>query len=137
MQKPSRICFMNRTLLRSLRLGAATVVASGVVTIAHAQVQSAGTLFVNVDVTQAALGSITAVTNNGTLGGFFQARGAANTVPRIAFAGASGVRGIQFDGDDYMQLVGTIGGPVTPPPAGLVGTDPTRTIEVWTYNPSI
>ena len=104
---------------------------------AHGQIQTAGTLFVHVDATASAPGNISAITNLGSMGGFFEARGGAVTVPRIAIAGAGGTRGLQFDGGDYMQQVATIGGPVVPAPAGLVGLDPTRSIEVWAFNPVI
>src|SRR6185503_5563593 len=91
-----------------------------------------GELLVNVDATAAAPGSINAIRNTGTLGGFFEARGGGGTVPTIAVEG--GTKGLQFDGNDYMQLVGTLGGLPAVPPAGLVGANPTRTIEVWVFN---
>lgn len=102
-----------------------------------AQIQTAGTLFVNVDATALPLGTISTVTNSGATGGLFEARGGGATVPRIAIAGTSGARGIQFDGGDYMQHVVSPGGALVPAPAGLVGLDPTRTIEVWVLNPAI
>jgi len=77
---------------------------------ATAQIQIAGALFVNVDATVSPLGNITNITNSGTLGGFFEARGGGTTIPRIAIAGSSGARGIQFDGGDYMQHVVAPGG---------------------------
>src|SRR5688572_10477973 len=72
----------------------------------HGQVQTAGTLFVNVDATTLSPGNVNAIVNSGTLGGFFEARGGGGTVPTIAFEG--GTRGIRFDGNDYMQLVGVL-----------------------------
>src|SRR6185503_14080189 len=104
---------------------------------AHAQIQTAGTLFVNVDATARPLGSINLITNTGSLGGLFEARGGGVNAPRIAMAGSSGARGIQFDGDDYMQHVTAAGGALILPPSGLVGIDPTRSIEVWAFNPAI
>jgi hypothetical protein len=101
------------------------------------QIQSAGTLFVDIDATRATIGSVTSITNAGTLGGVFEARGGGTSVPRIAIVGSSGTRGIQFDGGDYMQHVSAPGGALVPAPAGLVGLDPTRSIEVWALNPSI
>src|SRR4029078_9825985 len=83
------------------------------------------------------LGSISLITNSGSLGGFFEARGGGANAPRIAMAGSSGARVIQFDGDDYMQHVVAAGGALILPPSGLVGIDPTRSIEVWTFNPAI
>src|SRR5262245_11696006 len=104
---------------------------------APAQVQTAGTLFVNVDATTSPLGSLTVITNSGTMGGLFEARGGGSFIPRVAIAGSAGVRGIQFDGGDYMQHVATVGGALVPAPAGLVGPDPTRSIEAWVFNPAI
>src|SRR5688572_25529267 len=104
---------------------------------AHAQIQTAGTLYVNVDATTAAVGTINVITNRGSLGGVFEARGAATTVPRINLAGSSGTRGIQFDGGDYMQHATAPGGALVPAPAGVVGLNPTRSIEVWVLNPAI
>jgi hypothetical protein len=103
----------------------------------HAQIQTAGTLFVNIDATVEPLGNISWVTNSGTLGGVFEARGGATAVPRVGIAGSSGTRGIQFDGGDYMQHVAGPGGALLLAPAGLVGLNPTRSIEVWALNPTI
>jgi hypothetical protein len=102
----------------------------------QAQVQTAGTLFVDVDATSVSLSTINVITNRGSLGGVFEARGASTTVPRIAIAGSSGTRGIQFDGGDYMQHAAAPGGALAPAPAGLAGLDPTRSIEVWVLNPA-
>ena len=118
-------------------------VASGLGGMAHAQLQTAGDLFVDIDATGLAEGTLISLTNNGTLGGYFEAtagRTNAGAIPVVATEGIA--RGIRFDGaaapnGDFMQLVGTLGGPVTPPPAGLVGLNPTRSIEVWAYNPDI
>src|SRR5262245_42814338 len=117
-------------------------VASGLGGVAQAQLQTAGDLFVNIDATALAEGTLSSITNNGTLGGYFEATAGgtnAATIPVVATEGIA--RGIRFDGaatsGDFMQLVGTLGGPVTPPPAGLVGLNPTRSIEVWAYNPDI
>jgi len=118
-------------------------VVSGMGFNAQAQLQTAGDLFVDIDATVAPAGSLSSITNNGTLGGFFEATAGvtnAGTIPIVATEGIA--RGIRFDGagggnGDFMQLVGALGGALTPPPAGLVGLDPTRTIEVWAYNPTI
>src|SRR5262245_2590932 len=96
--------------------------------LAHAQIQTAGTLFVSLDATTASLGNITNITNTGTLGGVFEARGGAAATPLIAIAGGSGTRGIKFDGGDYMQHVTGPAGALVQPPAGLVGLNPTRSI---------
>jgi hypothetical protein len=125
-----------------LRLLIGPLLTSGVtvfvgVVAAQGQIQTAGTLFVNVDATTASVGTINVITNRGTLGGVFEARGAAATVPRVALAGSSGTRGVQFDGGDYMQHSVASGGVLVPAPAGVVGLNPTRSIEVWVLNPVI
>lgn len=96
---------------------------------------TAGELFVDMDAATAAEGTLQSITNRGTLGGFFEARGGGATVPKIAFAG--GTKGIQFDGGDYMQLVDSAGGALITAPAGLAGLDPTRSVEVWALNTSV
>src|SRR5688500_10562323 len=103
----------------------------------HAQVQTAGTLFIDVDATSVSVGAINVITNRGSLAGVFEARGGAATVPRVALAGSSGTRGVQFDGADYMQHAVAPGGVLVPAPAGVVGLNPTRSIEVWVLNPVI
>ena len=125
---------------RKSRLGSLLVMFSivaglGLADQAYAQVQTAGELFVSIDATVLSDGTLTSIPNSGSLGGFFEARGGGVTVPFIGLAG--GTRAIRFDGSDFMQLVSAMGGPLIPPPAGLVGLDPTRTIEVWVWNPTI
>ena len=107
--------------------------AAGLITTAHAQIQTAPPLFVDVDATAVPYGAVTAVTNLGTLGGVFQ--GFSN--PLIADSPGGAARGIQFDGAAYMILVNSVGGARIAPPAGLVGASPTRSIEVWAFNPAI
>ncbi len=102
---------------------------------ASGQIQSAGTLFVDVDATKLSEGPLKSVKNNGTLGGVFAATGDATTVPVVATEG--GTKGIRFDGTDFLQLVSAVGGPVVDVPEGLVGIDPTRSIEVWALNPQV
>lgn len=115
----------------------AALAALGLISIstAQAQLQTAGDLFVSIDATSLPDGLLTSIPNNGTLGGFFEARGGGDTVPNVG--PVSGVRCIQFDGTDFMQLVADLGGPVQAPPDGLVGPDPTCSIEVWAYNPAV
>jgi hypothetical protein len=117
----------------ALPLVTAALAAAGFVCPAAAQVQTAGTLFVDIDATSAPYGPITAVTNLGTLGGVFQ--GFSN--PIIADSAGGAARGIEFNGTSHMILVSSVGGARIAPPAGLVGLNPTRTIEVWAFNPSI
>jgi hypothetical protein len=102
---------------------------------AKAQVQSAGDLFVNMDATSGTEGPLNSIQNKGTLGGVFAALGGGDTVPKIATVG--GTKAIVFDGNDYLQLADGVGGSLISPPAGLVGEDPTRSIEVWALNPDV
>jgi len=110
------------------------VTGMGIAQPAAAQIQTAGEVFVDVDATGLPSGNLTSIPNNGTLGGYFEANGVANDVPHVGPAGLT--QAIKFDGSDFMQLVGDLGEAPIPPPAGLVGLDPTRTIEVWALNPS-
>jgi hypothetical protein len=87
-----------------------------------AQVQVAGELFVSLDAADPSAGT-EEWANQGTLGDFV--RLGAPTVDDIN--GAAAVSFIQ--GDGYQSPV--------PAPAGLVGLNPTRTIEAWVYNPVI
>jgi hypothetical protein len=88
---------------------------------------------VDVDVTSASYGVAVSIPNSGTLGGIFQ--GFNN--PAIADSPGGASRGVQFNGVSYMQLVTALGGARIGPPAGLVGASPTRSIEVWAYNPAV
>jgi hypothetical protein len=87
-------------------------------------IEIAGELFVSLDASHASAGSAS-WTNAGTLGSFAEIGD--------PFLGSVGglVPAVVFDGvDDAYQS------PVNAP-AGLVGVDPTRTIEAWVFNPSI
>ncbi|MDQ6630904.1 MAG: hypothetical protein M3Y82_04000, partial [Verrucomicrobiota bacterium] len=112
-----------------------------VVTSAQAQIQTAGDLFVNVDATPLPTGTLNDLTNSGTLGGFFEAKGTNNLNTNAVVASVAGVNGIQFFGNSgfVMQLFNASGGTGTliPPPAGVVGSNATASIEVWAYNPSV
>jgi hypothetical protein len=113
----------------------AALAAAGLISSAHAQIEIAGELFVDIDALAESDGLLQDIPNNGSLGGYFEARGGGLTVPIVAVAGAT--KGIEFDGTQYMQLVDGIGGALIPPPAGLVGPDATCSVEVWAFNPSI
>lgn len=115
----------------------AALAAVGLVSTAHAQVQVAGTLLVDVNAATAPLGSISDITNNGTMGGFFEARGGGTTVPVVMQAYGNGTQGIFFDGGDYMQHVSSIGGALVPADPTLTGVNPTLSIEVWALNPGL
>lgn len=113
----------------------AALISLGFISAASAGIQSAGDLLVNIDATGLMEGPLATIDNAGTLGGVFEARGGDGTIPNVAVEG--GTKGIRFDGTDFMQLVDAAGGNLIPPPEGLVGIDPTRSIEVWVLNPSV
>ncbi len=121
----------SRILTRALTAGA--LAAASFAASTHAQIQTAGTLFVDVDATSAPYGAIASIPNQGTLGGVFQGFSG----PAIADSPGGATRGIEFNGTSYMILVNAVGGSRIAPPAGLVGLNPTRSIEVWAYNPAI
>src|SRR5262245_3039824 len=113
----------------------AALMSAGLLTeTARAQIQTAGTVFVNVDATQLAEGTLTNIANAGTLAGSFKATGDETTFPVVATEG--GTKGIRFDGTDFLQLVDASSVLVLPP-AGLVGEDATCSIEVWALNPQV
>ena len=99
--------------------------------------QTAGPVFVDIDATSLSEGALTAVTNKGTLGGFFEARGGGDTVPRVAPVEGGGTLGIRFDGTDYLQHVASPGGAIVLADPGLVGVNATCTIEAWVLNGAI
>lgn len=113
----------------------AALISLGFISAASAGIQSAGDLLVNIDATGLTEGPLSTIDNSGTLGGLFEARGGDATIPNVAVEG--GTKGIRFDGGDFMQLVDAAGGNLILPPEGLVGIDPTRSIEVWVLNPSV
>ncbi|HWY75717.1 MAG TPA: immunoglobulin domain-containing protein [Verrucomicrobiae bacterium] len=100
---------------------------------AQAQLQTAGTVFVNVDATGMSAGALTDVTNSGTLGGYFESFGTGGLITNV-----SGVVGIQLNGANYLKLLSaTNNGPPIAPPAGIVGSNATCSIEVWVLNPTV
>jgi hypothetical protein len=112
-------------------------VVAGSTAVSHAQLHVGGSLLVDVDATTGTPGALTSITNNGTLGGLFEARGGGATVPVLANVHGNGTIGIQMDGGDYMQLVDMVGGTLITAPAGISGVNPTYTIEAWVLNPVI
>ncbi len=100
----------------------------------HAAIETAGTLFVDIDATQLAEGTLSDLSNTGATGGSFQLVDAGAVAPVIAFAG--GTKGIQFDGKSYLKLADGSAVPI-PTPDGLTGVDASASIEVWAINPSI
>lgn len=103
---------------------------------AQAQLQKAGDLLVNVDSTGLGLGPVLNLPNAGTLGGFFVATGTEADRPTVGLVG--GTKAMVFDGTDFLRLADTSDGTsLINAPAGLVGPNPTRSIEVWTLNPQV
>ncbi len=87
------------------------------------QLAIAGELFVDLDATDGTAGG-DEWTNNGTLGNFLKI----GDPIKEEVAGADAVTFNSLAvGDAYQCL--------DPAPDGLIGLDPTRTIEVWVYNP--
>lgn len=115
----------------------AALAAAGLISTAQAQVQVGGELLVDVNATTQPIGPLTAITNAGTMGGFFQALGGGPATPVIGQPNTNSARGIVFDGSDYLQQVVSVGGALTNAPDTLVGANPTCSIEVWVINPSI
>ncbi len=85
---------------------------------------TAGELFVDLDAADMSAGSDSWL-NNGTLGGAFTRIG--EPMAEVV----DGVAGVSFDGEDdaYASEFNA--------PAGLVGLDPTRSVEAWVFNPAI
>jgi hypothetical protein len=110
---------------------------AGATAVSHAQLQVAGSLLIDVDATNAPLGALTAITNNGTLGGFFEPRGDGTMIPAVTTINGNGTRGITFDGNDFLQHVASVGGALVPADPTLTGVNPTCTIEVWVLNPGV
>lgn len=109
--------------------------AAGLLPSVHAQLQTAGDLLVSVDATTAPIGPLNSIPNTGTLGGVFQATGAAGDKPVVGPTYGNGTRAMQFDGTDFLQHVASVGGAKVNAPAGLVGANPTSSIEAWVMNP--
>src|SRR5436190_4235289 len=103
----------------------------------HAQIQTAGTVYVNIDATALSTGSVVDVTNTGTLGGVFEAKNSAGTTTSANIVTTNGIAAIQFGGTQVMQLLSGNGGSLIIPPAGLIGTNATASIEVWALNPGV
>lgn len=127
---------MRPTGRRRLQIPAITagLLAAGIISNVHAQIQTAGTLFVNVDATGSADGPVTSLPNTGTLGGSFVPSGGAGATPTVGTVG--GTKAMQFDGGDFLQLQDATGAAILAP-AELTGLNPTRSIEVWALNPAL
>ncbi|MFM1768283.1 MAG: hypothetical protein RJA22_812 [Verrucomicrobiota bacterium] len=115
----------------------AALAAAGLIGSAQAQLQTAGSLLVNVDATSAPLGSLSSITNSGTQGGFFEARGGAGATPVVGPVNGNGTRAMRLDGGDYLQHVSSVGGAVLGASPSLTGVNPTMSVEAWVLNPSL
>ena len=93
----------------------------------HPGIHVAETLLVDLNANSASAGSF-AWLNAGTLSDFFEIGD-----PEVADLGPNNAPGVGFNlgttSDAYQCF--------EPAPDGIVGVDPTRTIEVWAYNPDI
>lgn len=88
-------------------------------------IEIAGELFVDLSASDPSAGTAS-WTNNGTLGDFEEVGD-----PMVGTIGPLSSPAVTFDGtNDVYTSVDTA-------PAGLVGVDPTRTIEAWVFNPEI
>ena len=108
----------------------------------HAQLQNAGDLLVDLNFTTLTPGDLPFAANAGTMGGGFEAFGPANSIPVISTTPNSTVKALYLDGRDWMMSVSSqtpVGG--TPDrldaPAGIVGVQPSRSVEAWVYNEAI
>lgn len=103
----------------------------------HAQIQTAGTVYVNVDATALSAGTVVDVTNSGTLGGVFEAKSSALATTSTRVVVTNGVAALQFAGTNVLELLTNAGSGFIVPPAGLVGNNATASIEVWALNPAV
>jgi hypothetical protein len=105
----------------------------------HAQIETAENLLVNLDFTTQPAGALQYIANTGSAGGGFEAIGGGSTVPVIRNAPDGTVPALYLDGDSFlMSVVNQTVAPETPvrmdAPAGIVGPQPSRSVEMWVYN---
>lgn len=106
---------------------------------AHAQIQKAGDLLVDLNFSTLTPGDLIHIPNPGTLGGGFEATGAAGTIPKIDKIPGSPTNSLYLDGSDFLMSV-TAATPMGGVPSrldaapGTVGEQPTRSVEAWVYN---
>src|SRR5438105_4703820 len=100
---------------------------------AHGQLQTAGTVFINVDATTLSPGALPVndIANAGSLGGLFESTNTSFVAP------AGGVNALVLSGTNYLRLMAAHAGALIPPPTGLVGTNATCSIEAWAFNPQV
>ena len=126
-----------------IKLAACAWMSAGVFTSAFAQIQTAGTLLVDVDATGQPAGVFTYLTNNGTLGGVFLANNSAVAgVSNLVVAlGGNGTHGVLLDGNQnslrhFTSVTGTNYWLTTAAP-GLIGSSPVFSVESWIYKATI
>jgi hypothetical protein len=103
---------------------------------ANAQIQTAGTLYINVDATALTVGTTRQVANAGTLGGVFAATNNV-LVTNMTPAGPMSLYLSGIGTANNLLLKTDVSGSVIAPPAGLIGANPPCSIEVWVYNPTV
>ncbi len=101
------------------------------------QIQTAGTLLVNLDPAGLSPGPTTWVTNSGSLGGLFQATGLSTNDQPVIVSVSGGAPGIMFDGRSFLEHVQNPGGATlnlssTP----LAGANAPCSVECWVVNPT-
>ena len=111
-------------ILRRLKLGLAVISAALAVVSAQAQIQIAGSLYINVDATTAPVGTANGITNSGSLGGVF------DNTNTVSLATVSNVNAIQFSGY-FLWLTNRSAGALIQPAPGMVGNNPLGSIECW------
>jgi hypothetical protein len=104
---------------------------------ALSQVQTAGTLLVDLDPAGLPLGPVAWVTNSGSLGGVFQATGLATVDQPVIVAVGGGAQGIMFDGHNFMEhLKVPSGATLRLSTTPLAGNNAPCSIECWVINPT-
>lgn len=124
------------------KISACAFLAAGFVAITFGQIQTAGTLLVDVDATAQPVGQFAYITNNGSMNGAFIATntGVAGISPQIIALGGNGTHGAMLDGNQiYLTHYTTAAAGGTPQlaPAGLTGANPDFSVEVWMYKATI
>jgi hypothetical protein len=126
--------------LRSLAIGALMV--ASLTLSSRAQVQVAGSLYVDIDPSGASLGPLQSITNLGTEGGVFEASSYTNGTFTnsdwpVVVATGGGTKGIMFNGRSQLEHDVAPGGLPQVINPSLTGLNPTYSIEVWANNPSV
>jgi hypothetical protein len=102
----------------------------------RAQIQSAGTLYINLDATTLAVGTTKQVANAGTLGGLFVATNnvlVTNMTPASPVALYLG----SSTANNHLLLKTDASGSLIAPPSDVMGVNPSCSIEVWAFNPTV